>query len=404
MKNVFIYIFSVILSSSLSLAQDHTKWRGDEQNGHYAETGLLTEWPASGPEELWSYEDLGDGHSTPSFANGLIYVSGMEESTGFIYTFNQNGELQWKTPYGREYSESYPGSRGSPVIAGDRLYILSGHGHLACLDANSGVLVWKKELFKEYGGRNTEWGLNETPVIHGDKLIITPGGSKHSIIALNRFNGNPVWSSKALGEKSAYCTPLLLKISNRNLLITHTREHIIGVDADNGKMLWSHNHPNRYAVHPNTPLYHDGQVFCFSGYGKGGVMLELNADGSSITKKWYSETMDSRMGGAVYLDGNIYGSGDSNREWQCIDWKSGDVKYTTKEIGNGVIIEAEGLLYWYSQRGELALVKPEASGFNIISETKITKGSAQHWAHPAINNGRLFVRHGNALMVYNIKK
>ena len=172
---------------------------------------------------------------------------------------------------------------------------------------------------------------------------------------------------------------------------------------DTGKLLWSHKHPNRYSVHPNTPLYHDGQVFCFSGYGKGGAMLQLNEDGSKVKQLWYSETMDSRMGGAVYLDGYIYGSGDKNRQWQCIDWNTGKVVYESKEVGNGVVIAAEGMLYAYSQRGELALVKPGSSSFNIVSKIKITAGSGQHWAHPAINNGRLFVRHGNALIAYKIR-
>jgi hypothetical protein len=177
-----------------------------------------------------------------------------------------------------------------------------------------------------------------------------------------------------------------------------------GVDADSGKLLWNHGHTNRYSVHPNTPLYHDSKVFCFSGYGEGGAMLKLNADGSNISKMWFCQSLNSRMGGAVYIDGYMYGSGDSNREWQSIDWNTGKVIYESKDIGNGVVIAAEGLLYFYSQRGELALVKPESSSFNVISETKVSAGSGQHWAHPVINEGRLFVRHGNVLIAYNIRK
>jgi outer membrane protein assembly factor BamB len=132
-------------------------------------------------------------------------------------------------------------------------------------------------------------------------------------------------------------------------------------------------------------------------------MLQLNEDGSNVKQVWYSETMDSRMGGAVFIDGYIYGSGDTNREWQCIDWETGKVVYESKEVGNGVVIAAEGLLYGYSQRGELALIKPESSSFRVVSKITISAGSGQHWAHPAINNGRLFVRHGNALIAYKIR-
>ena len=133
-------------------------------------------------------------------------------------------------------------------------------------------------------------------------------------------------------------------------------------------------------------------------------MLQLNADGSKATRVWSADDLDSRMGGAVVMNGKLYGSGDNNREWQCIEWATGNVEYTTKEIGNGVVIAANGLLYWYSQRGELALVKPGNNSFEIISETRVRKGSGQHWAHPTINDGMLFIRHGNAIIAYNIMR
>jgi len=404
MKN-FFYVLSILLFlfPILSFSQNPTKWRGPDQNCYYPDTGLLKEWPASGPEVLWQYNKLGKGYSSPAFGNGRIYASGMEEHTGFVYAFEQDGTLIWKAPYGTEFYESYPGSRGTPVIDGDKLYMLSGKGHLSCLSSNSGRIIWRKDLFKEYDGRNAEWGLAETLLIHGDMIICTAGGREHNMMALNKSNGDIIWTTKAMGEIPAYCSPLLIEIGGRNLIITHMKDHIIGIDADSGKLLWSHSHPNKYSVHPNTPLYHDGQVFCFSGYGKGGAMLKLNEDGSKVNQIWYSETMDSRMGGAVYLNGHIYGSGDSNREWQCIDWNTGKVVYESKEIGNGAVITAEGMLYAYSQRGELALMKPEASSFEVINKIKISVGSGQHWAHPAINSGRLFIRHGNTLVAYKIR-
>jgi outer membrane protein assembly factor BamB len=398
-----ITVIILVLLPLLAYPQNPTKWRGPNRNGYYNETGLLKEWPAGGPEILWQYDKLGEGYSSPAFGNGRIYISGMEDQTGYVYALEQDGRLIWKTPYGKEWLKSYPGSRGTPVIDEDRLFILSGMGRLSCFSANSGQLLWTKDLFTEFGGRNSEWGLAETVVIYGEKLICTPGGRIHNIIALNKMNGELIWTSKGMGEISAYCTPLLVKIDDRNLLITHTAKNIIGVDADDGEFLWNYPHVNIYDIHPNTPLYHDGQVFCFSGYGKGGVMLRLNEDGSKVTKMWFCETMDSRIGGAVYMDGYLYGSGDKSREWQCIDWSSGRMRYDSKEIGNGVVIAAEGLLYIYSQRGELALVKPGPSSFEIISETRISTGSGQHWAHPVIDNGRLFIRHGNALIAYKIK-
>ena len=142
--------------------------------------------------------------------------------------------------------------------------------------------------------------------------------------------------------------------------------------------------------------YHDGMIFCFSGWGAGGVMLDLSSDGSSVEKVWSTENLDSRTGGAVLIDGYLYGSGDTHREWRCIDWNTGSEKYASSEVGNGVVIYADGMLYCYSERGELALVKATPADFKWSSKTKVELGTAQHWSHPVINNGRLYLRHGNA--------
>ena len=336
------------LSMSFALAQQATTWRGPHQSGIYTDKNLLNSWPESGPEILWTYEKLGAGFSSPAFANDKIYLSGMEGSTGHIYCLTNDGKLTWKSAYGREFDTSYPGSRATPVVSENMVFILSGMGDLACLDARDGKTIWRKNIFSEYGGRNIQWGINETVVIQGNKLICTPGGPTHNMVALEKATGKLIWSSKGKGEISAYCTPLLTQVGSRNLLVTHTEKNIIGVDADNGTLLWSYPHVNRWGVHPNTPLFFNNQIFCFSGYGKGGAMLQLNADGSKATKIWEAADMDSRMGGAVVIDGKIYGSGDNNRDWQCIDWSTGKVAYKTREIGNGVIIAADGKLIFYS--------------------------------------------------------
>jgi outer membrane protein assembly factor BamB len=401
--NITAFLFLFTLSNLTLQGQEATKWRGPNQ-GVYNQPGLLTKWPASGPEILWTFEQLGIGYSTPSFAHENIYVSGMEGSTGYVYCLSSDGKIIWKSTYGSEFDTSYPGSRATPVIDGDKLYMLSGNGDMACLDAQNGRIIWKKNIVAEFGGRVLQWGFNETMVIHGNKLICTPGGTTHNVIALDKNTGKLIWSSKGKSEESAYCTPILAKVGSRDLLITHSANNILGIDANSGEMLWNYPHTNRWSVHPNTPLVQGNQLFCFSGYGKGGSLLQLNADGSNVTKIWSANDMDSRMGGAVVMNDKIYGSGDNNREWQCIDWETGKVEYSTKEIGNGAIIASNGLLYWYSQRGELALVKPGASSFEIISETRITKGSEQHWAHPAIYSGVLYIRHGNTLIAYNISQ
>lgn len=400
----FISFFSVASMFIISLqAQEPTHWRGPEASGIYPDTELLDTWPQGGPEMLWHVDGIGKGFSSPVFANGRIYITGVLENMGYIFLIDEAGKIIKKYGYGKEFIESYPGARSSVTIAGDEIYILSGLGRIVCLEEASGNIKWEKELFSDFDGRNIRWGITETVVIDGDVLYCTPGGSKNNVLALNRHSGDLIWSSEGKSEKSAYCTPLLVDLPSRKLLVTMTEHHILGIDAKKGELLWSYPQTNEYMVHANTPVYNDGSIFCFSGYGQGGVMLDLNEDGSKATKKWSAKMMDSRMGGAVYYDGHLYGSGDYSRVWFCADWETGDTTYTSKELAKGVVILADEKLFCYSQRGELGMVKADPEGFTILGEAKVELGTEQHWAHPVIHNGKLYVRHGEVLMAYKIK-
>ena len=402
-RTIALLFISFLLVAAISKAQKPTQWRGEGSKGIYNETGLLKSWPATGPEILWKSEGLGDGHSSPAFANGKIYLSGAQNGAGFVYCLTMDGKVSWKTPYGEEWTESYPGSRTTPVIDGNLLYMYSGKGIITCMDASNGNVKWKKDVLKEFDAKNIVWGVVETLVIDGEKLFVTPGGALNNVVALNKKDGSLIWSCKAEGEASAYCTPLLIKLPARKLLVTHTEKHIIGVDADNGKFLWSYEWPNQYSIHPNTPLYQDHAIFCFSGYGQGGVRLDLNEDGSKVTKAWYNQKADNRIGGAVLVKGYIYLSGDKTRDWQCIDWKTGEQKYSSRAISPGCVICADGMLYCYGFSGDLALVEPNPAGFNVVSKTKLASPGVQHWAHPVINDGRLYVRDNGELICFKIR-
>jgi outer membrane protein assembly factor BamB len=351
---------------------------------------------------LWTFEGLGAGHSSPVFAHGKIFVSSMIEQTGYIFILSIDGKEEKRYPYGPEFFESFPGTRSTPVIVGDKLYIYSGLGVIYAMDALTGKLLWKKEMLTG-DAKNITWGVTETLVVDGDKIYCSPGGATNNIVALNRNNGELIWTSAGVGDASAYCTPLLLQMEGRKLLVTMMASHIIGLDASTGKMLWNYEQTNKWSVHANTPVYYQGTLLCTSGYGKGSVKLKLSADGSTATKVWHNEKLDSRHHGTIILDGYVYGSGDSNREWRCVDYNTGAEKWATTEIGKGVIISADNLLYLYSEKGELAMAEASPNAFKLLGQTKVEKGTAQHWAHPVINKGILYLRHGDALIAYKIK-
>lgn len=395
-------LFFTLLITALS-AQNTIQWRGTDRTGIYTESGLMQAWPANGPQLLWHYNGLGDGHSSVAIDNDKIFLTGMTDGKGYIYVFDLNGKLLAKKEYGGEWTESYEGPRGTITVDGGKLYLISGLGTLYCFDKTSLNQVWKKDFLKEYNASNIEWGINEAPLIIGDKIIATPGGKTHNMIALNKNTGELIWSSRGAGYQAAYCSPLYIADQQIPQIVTFTANSIIGVDAATGKALWSHENTNRYSVHANTPVYSNGMILCTSGYGRGSTMLRLLDGGKKVEEVWFSKEFDNRIGGVVKVGNYAYGSGDSNRYWFCVDWNTGEVKYKERGQAMGNIIANGNMLYLYTDRGDMVLAKATPEKLDIVSSFKITMGTAQHWAHPVIYKGVLYVRHGDSLMAYKIK-
>lgn len=406
MKSVFALILTISILSNILNAQEASQWRGQYRNGIYKETGLLNSWPAEGPKLLWHYDNLGDGFASAAIvAHEKIYTAGTLGGKGTVFAFSLDGKLIWSSVYGDEWIESYPGSRSTPLVNEGKVYIMSGFGKIACLSADKGNIIWSVDIMKDYDARNIVWGVTENLLIDGEKLFCTAGGEKNNVIALNKNTGKLIWSCPGNGQISAYCSPLLITLPTRKIVVTMTEKSILGIDAATGKKLWDYEQINKYAVHANTPLYSNGYLYCVSGYGYGGVMLKLATDGASVEKVWKNDLLDSRMGGMVLLNGIVYGLGDKVKGLHAVDWKTGKEVAFDKLNGRfGSIISAEGLLYTYDESGEVALIEPTPGGVKKLSGFKVPYGSAQHWAHPVIDNGRLYIRHGNSMMVYDIRK
>ena len=401
---MMIFLLFFCLGNSAAFGRIDSQWRGPNRDGVYPNESLLKKWPDEGPKLIWSVGELGAGYSSPAVTSDRVYLTGMISGEGFLFAFDREGKLVWKSSYGPEWDGSRPGARTTPTVVDDRIYLMSAEGRAVCFSTD-GNKIWSINLMQEFGARNLEWGMTESLLVDGDRVFCAPGGRNVMIAALDRHSGKAIWKIKGTGETSGYCSPCLVKHGERRLLLTMTARSVVGIDADSGEYLWRHSHVTDYVVNANTPLYQDGYLYTVSGYDTGGQMFELSEDGKSIKRVWSQDTLDSQMGAAVLVDGYIYGSGHQNRGWHCLDWKTGKVRYTAREIGNkGAIIFSDGMLYCYSERGDVALVKPNPQKFEVVSSFQIKKGSGEHWAHPVIKDGRLYIRHGDALMVYHIAK
>ena len=404
-RTLFMF-FALLGFPPETLSGQISQWRGPHRNGIYSETGLLKKWPEKGPEMVWSFEGLGAGHGSAGIARDKIFILGMPDSTGVLYAFNYNGKLLWKKKYGPEWNETYVGTRSTPVIIDDRVYFESGRGTVYCYNANTGEKIWSVDLLQKFTAKNITWGMAESLLIEKDHLYCTPGGKENNIVALNRFTGETIWTSPGNRQPAAYCSPILVKHKNASLIVTMTAESIVGVDAVTGKFYWQVPQFQGNKIHANTPVYSEGRIFCSSDNAKtnsGLVALRLSDDGKSVTTEWRNESFKNLMGGIIVKDGYIYASLYGKNLWCCLSVTDGRILYSSDKLGDGNIIMADGLFYCYSEKGEMALVSAGTSSFNIISKFRIPLGTDQHWSHPVIYQGKLYVRHGNALMAYKIK-
>ncbi len=385
------------------LAQENIQWRGTDRTGIYKEQGLLKSWPENGPELLWHYDQLGQGYSSVAVVNQKIYATGAIDGKGTLFVFDTTGKVLNKAEYSPEWNINFHGSRCTVSASDEKLYIYSGTGDLVCLDEADLKVRWTKSIINDLGGENLRFGINESPLIVDDKVIITPG-KKNNVVALNKNTGDIIWTCAGEGDLAAYCSPLYLSDQQVPQIVTITGKHVLGVNAKTGEKLWSFPYHNDRDIHPNTPVYGgDNMLLCIFGYGKGSVMLRLTDGGRKVEQAWENKEFDSKMGGAVKLGNYVYASGDHNKYWFCLDWKTGEQKYKDRTIGVGNVIAADNMLYCYSEKGEMALVKATPEKFDLVSQFPVTLGTEQHWAHPVLYKGVMYVRHGNTLMAYKVK-
>ena len=407
----------VLLSvSAVAHASDWPQFRGPARDGKSPEVNLLKEWPKEGPRLLWTVTGLGEGWSSAAVHSGHVYTTGMEKKRERLFAIDADGREMWRKEYGGAWSRSYPAARTTPTIDGEGLYVISGAGEVVCLNRASGDIVWKVDGLATFGGKTGNWGTAECPLVDETKVYYTPCGPKTTVVALDKRTGETVWASESLNDQSAYVSPVLVNHNGRDLLVTITARHIIGVDAKAGNILWKYayakNHPtaseNRLMINAVSPLYHDGRVFATSGYDHVGVMFQLSSDGTKADPLWITETLDCHHGGVVFIDGRIHGSNwhsNTRGNWICLDWDTGKVLYDQSWQGNkGPVIFAEGMLYcWDEDTGHVALVKASATKFDPVSSFQVTVGEGKFWAHPSISEGRLYLRHGEYLMAYDIQ-
>ncbi len=411
----YLILSLLLVLSSLCHAQITSEWRGPAREGKYPDQGLLTEWPAGGPEKLWSVDVVLKGYSSPAMGEKYIYVTGREDTIEYLTALDYSGTLIWQVPFGLAWNKSYPETRTTPTLYQGKVYVISGQGEVVCLDEQTGEKIWYQDGFNLFSSKTNIYGPSESALIVDDKVIYSPGGPETSLVALDCHTGELIWKSASINDRSAYVNPILVNHNGRDMICTILSNHALGVDPANGKILWKFDYiglptdqtnGGMIITNCNSPLYKNGELFINKGYDHPSAMLKIHPAGDQVELKWMNKDLDTHMGGYVLVDGYLYGSNWINNgmgNWVCIDWETGTTQWEETWQNKGSIIFADGLLYLFEEkRGNVALVKPNPKKLEIISSFRINEGTGPHWAHPVIHHGRLYLRHGKVLLSYNI--
>ncbi len=400
-----------LLPTGAPAGEDWPQWRGPNRDGISRETGLLQSWPEGGPRLVFRADGLGAGYSTVSVAEGRIHTLGMLSGREWVISLDaETGAQLWATPHGEGYRDGRgDGPRSVPTVAGGRVYALGARGQLSALDAASGQIVWTLDLLREAGGRNISWGISESPLVLGDRVLVSPGGRSAGFAAFDRDTGELLWS--AGGDEAGYASPLPVDLAGAPHVVYFSGERAAGIRTDDGALLWSYRGASNRTANIATPILVSNrggaaEVFLSSDYGTGGALLELRSDGTggvTAEEKYFTRNMRVHHATPVLHEGVLYGF--SGSILSALDIETGALFWRDRSIRKGSLTFADNRLYVFSERGDVALVEPSRAGYEERGRFEFRRkdrSGENTWSHPVVANGFLYLRDQDVLLAYDV--
>jgi outer membrane protein assembly factor BamB len=409
-------LLTLVIVSGLAPARaaDWPQWRGPERTGISQETGLLKQWPAEGPKLVWQIKDLGDGYSTPAVAGDRIYVisnAGIENE--YVRALSAtDGSTLWSTTIGKvgaNRGPQYPGSRSTPSVDGQRLYVLGSDGDVAGVDIGSGQVIWKKNLRADFGGVPGAWAYSESPLVDGDALVVCPGGATATVVALNKATGDVLWQS-ALPEadEAAYASAVVANFGGVKQYVQFLQKGLVGLEATTGKLLWRYTKTAEGSP-ANIPTPIVGGDLVYSGASRsGGGLVRLAKNGSTFDAQqiYFDKALPTSIGGAVKVGEYLYGT---NRQGlMCVEFATGTVKWQDRSIAPGAVCYADGRIYLHGEKGEVALFEATPEAYRELGRFTPPdvpeRANGEAWTYPVVADGRLYLRDLGLLWCYDVRE
>jgi outer membrane protein assembly factor BamB len=402
-----------LTSTGNCLAQDWPQWRGPNRDEKSTETGLLKAWPANGPDLVWKVTGLGVGFSGVTVVKDRLYTAGDQGDANYVVALERtSGKKLWAVKLGKAGAPGwggFAGPRSSVAVDGDHLYVIGQYGELVCLQAADGKEIWRIHLVNDLGGKVPEWGYSESPLIDGEKIVITPGGSKGAVAALSKKDGSLIWRSPDFTDGAQYSSLVISDFGGVRHYVQLTMESVVGIKAQDGAVLWKAPRKGRTAVIP-TPIVRDDLVFVTSGYEVGCHLFKISKAGESysVAQVYANKDLANHHGSAILVGDHVYGHSET-RGWVCLEFKTGKLVWREREkAGKGSIFYADGHLYLREENkdgpGTVVLIEATPTGFKEKGRmTQPDRTKKEAWTHPVIAGGKLYLRDQDLLFCYDLK-
>lgn len=417
-------------------AEDWPQWMGVHRDGHSHETGLIDQIPEGGLPIVWR-SSIAGGYSGPAVADGRVfvtdYVAESEElkndpgvrdkrkgSERIVCLDLATGKTLWKVEYARSYNVSYAaGPRATPTVDGDRVYALGAEGDLHCVQAETGKVVWRRQLAEEFQSEPPIWGHAAHPLVVGNLIYCLAGGSDSVVVALDKMTGKTVWQALSASE-IGYCPPSLATIAGQQQLLVWHADAICGLDLLSGKSLWEYPLKPQYGMSIGAPRIQGNRMFA-SGIGDTAAMVEFDASGKPTKTLWQGKPKKAVYSGnatAMWLEGVIYGADCQTGQFVAFDAQTGDRYWETFSLttggqrrashGTAFTIQNEWRTFVFAETGELILAKLSQEGVQEKGRMKLLEptgecfGRPVVWSHPALASRCLIARNDKEIVCVNL--
>jgi len=401
----FIHV-SLSAAGNFGGTADWPEFHGPGRTNVSPDRDLLKQWPEGGPRLLWTYSQCGRGYSGVIIAEGMIFTAGDFGREEMLLALDMDGKLLWNSPNGEAWRGSSPGSRATPTYSDGAVYHMNPAGRLAAYEAKSGRQLWAVDLKSRFDARHGIWAFAENVIVDGGKVLCMPGGPKGRIVALDKRTGVTLWANTEIEHSAAYCSGVVVTHDGVRQLITMTQRSVVGVDVEDGRLVWSAPFVPASPQNALTPVFRDGRVFVACGHSSGGTLLKIDPASRTASAVWHRPDLDDCHSGALLVAGRLYGCACrmGGRSFYCIDFLTGETIKLDETMGKVGITCADGMIYALNHQGTMSLLAVTPGGFETADRFELTKKPANSYlAHPVVCGGRLYIRCDEDLYAYDVR-